>query len=53
MKNNRENIVDRIEKEEKKGGVRKGWWDEECREKKTRVRKELREWKKRGGEEEI
>lgn len=29
---------------------RKGWWDEECRKKKKKVRKELRDWKKDKGD---
>jgi len=32
---------------ERKG---KGWWDEECRKGKKGVRRELRRWRKRGGE---
>lgn len=27
----------------------KGWWDEDCREKKKNVRRELRRWRKEGG----
>lgn len=26
----------------------KGWWDEDCREKKKNVRRELRRWRKEG-----
>ena len=26
-----------------------GWWDEECREEKSKVRKELRRWRREGG----
>jgi len=29
---------------------RRGWWDKECEEKKKGVRKELRNWRKKGGE---
>ncbi|XP_067214151.1 uncharacterized protein [Linepithema humile] len=29
---------------------RKGWWDEECVREKKRVRKELRDWRRKGGE---
>ncbi|KMQ88014.1 hypothetical protein RF55_12574 [Lasius niger] len=29
---------------------RRGWWNEECRERKKEVRKELRRWRKKGGE---
>lgn len=25
-----------------------GWWDEKCREKKRKVRRRLREWRRRG-----
>lgn len=28
------------------GGKRRGWWDEECREHKREVRRELRRWRK-------
>lgn len=28
----------------------KSWWDNECREKKKEVRKELRKWRKREGD---
>lgn len=38
-----------MEKRRVEGG-KKGWWDEECRESKEKVRKELRSWKRRGGE---
>jgi len=30
---------------------RKGWWDEECRERKREVRRKLRKWRRREGEE--
>ncbi|KMQ89643.1 hypothetical protein RF55_10705 [Lasius niger] len=30
------------------GNGRRGWWDEECKEEKTRVRKELRKWRRLG-----
>jgi len=36
------------ENEGRKG--KRGWWDEECKEKKKGVRKELRNWRKKGGE---
>ena len=36
-------------KEKKKVG-RGGWWDKECREEKKKVRRELRRWRKKGGE---
>ncbi|XP_024875210.1 ABC transporter F family member 4-like [Temnothorax curvispinosus] len=44
-----------IEENEKEGGRRdkkngRGWWDEECKEKKREVRKELRKWRKGRGE---
>lgn len=26
------------------------WWDEECKDKKRKVRRELRDWRKEGGE---
>jgi len=43
-------VICEVEKEisgtkEKRGG----WWDKECKGKKREVRKELREWRKRGG----
>lgn len=37
-------------KRNSKGGDRKRWWDEECREEKKKVRKELRDWKKGRGD---
>ncbi|XP_071580245.1 uncharacterized protein [Temnothorax nylanderi] len=44
-----------IEENEKENGRRatkngRGWWDEECRERKREVRKELRKWRKGKGE---
>jgi len=30
--------------------IRRKWWDEECRERKKEVRKELRRWRREGGE---
>ncbi|KMQ87647.1 hypothetical protein RF55_13014 [Lasius niger] len=33
----------------KRGGNNIGWWDEECRERKKEVRKELRNWRRIGG----
>lgn len=37
------------ETEEKMGDrLRKGWWDEECVEKKRIVKKKLRKWRKMG-----
>lgn len=30
--------------------VRRGWWDEKCKEKKIEARKELRKWRKKRGE---
>jgi len=47
------NMIEEVEKEV--GGEkqeRRGWWDEECRNKKEEVRRELRKWRKRGGDEE-
>lgn len=32
------------------GGGKKEWWDEECRESKEKVRRELRKWRREGGE---
>lgn len=29
----------------KEGGRKRGWWDEECKEEKNKVRRELRKWK--------
>ena len=45
----------RTEEKSKRGngerrGKKGGWWDMECREKKGRVRKELRRWRKEGGD---
>ena len=37
--------VNKMGKGEKKGG----WWDEECREEKGKVRRELRRWRREGG----
>ena len=37
--------VSKTGKGEKKGG----WWDEECREEKGKVRGELRRWRREGG----
>lgn len=33
----------------KKVRAKKGWWDEECRENKRDVRRELRRWRRWGG----
>lgn len=38
-----------MEKREVEGG-KKVWWDEECKESKEKVRKELKSWKRRSGE---
>jgi len=48
----RENIQGVLREGQGREGGRKGrgWWDEECREGKKRVRRELRRWWKRGGE---
>lgn len=35
------------EEEQRKGKIiRRGWWDEECEDKKRGVREELRRWRK-------
>ncbi|EZA48221.1 hypothetical protein X777_14227 [Ooceraea biroi] len=41
-----------LEEVEKKQNIRerRGWWDEECRKMKERVRRELRKWRKEGGD---
>lgn len=43
-----------LQKVEEECGLEKerknGWWDEECKERKREVRRELREWKRKGGE---
>jgi len=44
--------VEEERKDESKAGKKAGWWDEECREEKKRVRKSLRRWRKGEGEEE-
>lgn len=43
-------ILEVLEEVEKVRGERnkRGWWDKECRMKKREVRKELREWKRKG-----
>lgn len=43
-------VVRKVEKELKRE-EKKGWWDEECKEKKGKVREELRRWKKQGRRE--
>lgn len=52
-----ERIKKEIERSEEVGGRKRkrnmrGWWDEECREKKGEVRKELRCWRKGSGTKE-
>lgn len=43
--------VEETEEKVRKGeGGKTGWWDKECEEKKREVRKELRRWRKEGGE---
>lgn len=37
-----------VEKEEK-GEKRRSWWDEECKEGKRRIRRELRKWRREEG----
>lgn len=44
------NIITRVEKEMKER-EKAGWWDEECKKLKIKVREELRRWKKQGGKE--
>lgn len=44
------NIITRVEKEMKER-EKAGWWDEECRELKIKVREKLGRWKKQGGKE--
>lgn len=47
-------ILKEVEKEVgNSGGGKFGWWDEECMVRNREVRKELREWTKRGGEGEV
>jgi len=50
-----EGKVKKVLQETEKGrenerGKGRGWWDKECEEKKKGVRKELRKWRRRGGE---
>jgi len=41
-------VIEEVEREIGEGGKdKRGWWDEECRYKKKKLRKELREWRKR------
>lgn len=35
--------------EEEKGEKRRSWWDEECKEGKRRIRRELRKWRREEG----
>lgn len=46
-------VVGIMEKGGKEGGIKEGrgsgWFEEECRETKIKVRKELRSWRKKGG----
>lgn len=45
-------ILREMEEERGTGGMGKGgWWDEVCKAKKREMRRELREWKKRGERE--
>jgi len=46
MKERIERIFKKYKKEVGKGN-RRGWWDEECREKKKKVRRELRKWRRK------
>jgi len=46
----REEIEDIEEKIGEGHKDKRGWWDDECRKRKKEVRKELREWRKKGGE---
>lgn len=46
-------ILKEVEKEVGDRGGKFGWWDEECMVKNREVRKEPREWTKRGGEGEM
>jgi len=45
----RKEIEDIEEKIGKGEDNKRGWWDGECKERKKEVRKELREWRRRGG----
>jgi len=47
-----EEMEDIEEKIGEGGGNKRGWWDKECRERKKEVKKELRNWRKRGEREE-
>lgn len=53
MEKRMKSTLGEVEEEQKKGKRRKrGWWNEECKEKKREVRRELRKWRKnRGGKE--
>lgn len=46
--------LEEVESKREEGNRRKmGWWDEECKEAKRKVRRKLREWRKKGeGEKE-
>lgn len=46
----RKTIEECEEGKRKERGSKKGWWDEECKEKKKDVKRELRNWRKRGGD---
>ena len=42
-------VIGKMGKEDK-GVGNGGWWDEQCREEKKKVRKELRRWRRKGGD---
>lgn len=45
--------IEEIEREWGEGKEkRRGWWNEKCKMKKKEVRRELREWRRKGGEDE-
>ena len=49
----KERIKGAVGKSVVKGGEmrrKEGWWDKECREEKSKVRKELRKWRREGGD---
>lgn len=48
----REELME-VEKKMEKGKKEKnGWWDKECKIEKKQVRRELREWRRKGGNKE-
>lgn len=40
------------EEQGKRKRIRRGWWDEECKDKKREVREDLRRWRREGKDKE-